>query len=266
MTYCVAALSDEGIVFASDSRTNAGIDHIASFAKMNVFETPGERLIVILTAGNLATTQSVVSLLKMRKDSAGKPSETGILGLRSLYHVAMLVGDTIREVMARGEEVFQRQQVDVSADFIVGGQIRGEPPRLFHIYPLGNYIEATADTTYFQIGETKYAKPVMDRMARFDSPLSELAKCALVSFDSTMRSNLSVGMPIDLLAYERDSLKITLRRRFCDGDRYFGEISNFWSAGLRQAFQELPEVTWAEAVEDCRKPRPIKAAPKAETS
>jgi putative proteasome-type protease len=203
-----------------------------------------------VTAGNLATTQSVISLLRMRKDSAGKPSDLGVLGLRSLYNVAMLVGDTLREVMARGEEVFQRRDVDVSADFIVGGQIRGEPPRLFHVYPLGNFIEATTDTTYFQIGEIKYGKPMMDRVARFRTPLAELAKCLLVSFDSTMRSNLSVGLPIDLLAYEKDTLQVTLRRRFNERDHYFNDISKFWSAGLRQAFHDLPEVTWAEPPAD----------------
>jgi putative proteasome-type protease len=251
MTYCAATLTEQGIVFASDSRTNAGIDHIASYSKMNVFETPGERVVVVLSAGNLATTQSVNSLLRMRMtDRAGKPSEDGILGVRHLYDAAVLVGDTLREVTARGEEAMARQHVDVGADFIVGGQVRGGAPRLFRIYPVGNFIEATPDTPYFQIGETKYGKPIIDRFVRHRSSLEEVAKCLIVSFDSTMRSNLSVGLPIDVLAYEKDTLRVTLRRRFCEGDRYFEEVSRFWSEGIRRAFVELPALTWVNVSED----------------
>lgn len=255
MTYCAATLTDQGIVFASDSRTNAGIDHIASYSKMNVFETPGERVVVILSAGNLATSQSVNSLLRMRTtDRAGKPSEDGILAVRHLYDAAVLVGDTLREVTARGEDAMARQHVDVGADFIVGGQVRGGMPRLFRIYSVGNFIEATRDTPYFQIGETKYGKPIIDRFVRYDSSLEEAAKCLIVSFDSTMRSNLSVGLPIDVLAYEKDKLCVTLRRRFSEGDSYFEEVSRFWSDGIRRAFVELPGLTWVNVSEDrCRR-------------
>ncbi len=239
MTYCVAAAISAGIVFASDSRTNAGVDQIAVFSKMNVFEAPGERVIVLLSAGNLAMTQSVLSLLRLRSRDAGS-----VLGAASLYDVAALVGETTREVSARDGATLAQQKIDASCNFIVGGQVKGEAPRLFHVYPQGNFIEATRDTNYFQIGETKYGKPIIDRVVKFDTPMKEVAKCLLVSFDSTMRSNLSVGLPIDLLAYEKDALRVTLRRRFGEDDAYFRSISQVWSAGLRKAFAEVPDVSW----------------------
>lgn len=251
MTYCVATLTAQGIVFASDSRTNAGIDQIASYCKMAVYETPGERVVVVLSAGNLATTQSVNSLLRMRSaDRGGKATPEGILGVPHLYDAAVLVGETLREVMARGREAMERNHVDASADLIVGGQVRGGAPRLFRIYPVGNFIEATPDTPYFQIGETKYGKPIVDRLVRHGSTLEDAAKALVVSFDSTMRSNLSVGLPIDVLAYEKDSLRVTLRRRFCDGDAYFGDVGRFWSEGLGRAFTELPPLTWVGVSEN----------------
>jgi len=237
MTYCVAAIVSSGIVFASDSRTNAGVDQISTYSKMNLFEAPGERLIVLLTAGNLATTQSVVSLLKQR-------AAQGIESERSLYDVAALVGETVREVMERDGPALEQAKIDGSSNFIVGGQIKGEAPRLFHVYPQGNFIEASRDTSYLQIGETKYGKPIIDRVVKFDSPLKDVAKCLLVSFDSTMRSNLSVGLPIDLLGYERDQLRVTLRRRFADGDPFFTQLSGYWSSSLRRVFVEAPDVSW----------------------
>lgn len=255
MTYCAATLTEQGIVFASDSRTNAGIDQISSYSKMAVYETPDERVVVVLSAGNLATTQSVNSLLRMRlSDGTGKIHKEGILGVPHLFDVAVLVGETLREVLAHGRETMERAHVDTAADLIVGGQVRGGAPRLFHIYPVGNFIEATPDTPYFQIGETKYGKPIIDRMVRYGTTLEDAAKALIVSFDSTMRSNLSVGLPIDILAYEKDSLRVTLRRRFCEGDRYFEEISRFWSEGIRRAFVELPGLTWVAVRQDraCR--------------
>jgi putative proteasome-type protease len=246
MTYCVAALVEEGIVFASDSRTSAGPDNIAVFSKMNVWEVPGERVLVVLSSGNLATAQSVVSLLKIRaRDEHGEPTSGGLLALRTMYEVAELVGGTLREVVQREQSV-REQGVDIDCSFIVGGQVGLHTPRLFRIYPEGNFIEATADTNFFQIGETKYGKPIIDRVVRFDTPMKAVAKALLVSFDSTMRSNLTVGLPIDLIAYERDRLRITLRRRFAQGDSYFSRISGVWSAGLRRAFAEVPDVPWVD--------------------
>ena len=244
MTYCVAALVEQGIVFASDSRTSAGLDNIATFSKMNVFEVPGERLVVILTSGNLATTQSVLTMLRMRaRDDAENPRADGIVGVRSMYDTATLVGDTLREITRRSQAI-QQQGVDIGCHFIVGGQIHHKKPRLFHVYPEGNFIEATRDTPFFQIGEHKYGKPVLDRVVKFDTPLKQAAKAIVVSFDSTMRSNLTVGLPIDLLAYEKDAERVTLRRRFETGDAYFSQLSGIWSAGLRRAFGEVPEIDW----------------------
>lgn len=248
MTYCVAALVEQGAVFASDSRTNAGMDHISTFGKMNVFENPGERVIVVLSSGNLATTQSVMSLLRMRSVlEDGQTAEDSIMGIKHMYDVAQLIGDTLREVVNR-EKTVEQQGVDIDCSFIVGGQIRGRTPRLFRIYPEGNFIEATQDTNYFQIGETKYGKPIIDRVVKHGTALKDVAKCFLVSFDSTMRSNLTVGLPIDLLVYEKDTCRVTIRRRFREGDKYFSELSGYWSAGLRRVFQEVPEPAWTDSV------------------
>ena len=246
MTYCVAALVEEGIVFASDSRTSAGPDNIATFGKMMVWTEEGKRVIVVLSSGNLATTQSVIALLKMRsKNEDGKFLPGGILRARQMYDVAEMLGATLREVVTR-EKAVREEGIDIDCSFILGGQIDHKTPRLFRIYPEGNFIEATPQTNYFQIGETKYGKPVIDRVVKFNTPMKEVAKAFLVSFDSTMRSNLSVGLPIDLLVYERDSCKVTLKRRFMPGDKYMTALTGVWSAGLRRAFGEVPPVPWVD--------------------
>jgi putative proteasome-type protease len=245
MTYCVAAVTDHGIVFASDSRTHAGVDQLGVFSKMTVIEAPDERVIIMLCAGNLASTQSVISLLKLRaKSDDGEINPAGILGLRSLYDVAALIGDTMREVVTRDGPTLTQQHIDPGCTFILGGQINGKAQRLFLIYPQGNFIESSRDTNFFQIGETKYGKPIIDRVVKFETTLKDVAKCLLVSFNSTIRSNLSVGLPIDLVVYEKDALRVTLRRRFVDGDAYYGEISRYWSAGLQRVFAEAPDVPW----------------------
>ncbi|WP_377158657.1 peptidase [Roseateles sp. UC29_93] len=242
MTYCVAMRLRAGLLFASDSRTNAGVDHIATFRKMNLFEQPGERLVTLLTAGNLATTQSVVSLLRQRASADGRH----LMNLTSMYDVAELVGKTLKEVVARDSDgVGQLNQgVDFGANFIVGGQIRGEAPRVFHVYPQGNFIEATEDTPYVQIGESKYGKPIIDRVIDFDSSLAEATKCALISFDSTIRSNLSVGLPIDMLLYKTDSFAPAEPHRITKDDPYFKTISQGWGGGLKRVFEQLPDEDW----------------------
>ena len=246
MTYCVAALVEEGIVFASDSRTSAGADNIATFGKMMVWEVPGKRVIVVLSSGNLATTQNVIALLKMRsKKEGGRVLPGGILHVPQMFDVVELLGSTLREVVNREKEV-RESGVDIDCSFIVGGQIDKKTPRLFRVYPEGNFIEATPQTNYFQIGEVKYGKPVIDRVVKFATPMKEVAKAFLVSFDSTMRSNLTVGLPIDLLVYERDSCKVSMKRRFMQGDKYVSELSGIWSAGLRRAFSEVPPVPWVD--------------------
>lgn len=245
MTYCVAVVLDAGMVFASDSRTSAGVDHVSSFRKMRVFATEGERVIVILSSGNLAITQNVVNILDHH--ARNPDSKKTITNLSSMIEVAELVGNTLREVKRRDGPYLQQSKVDASASFLVGGQIQGERQRLFNIYNEGNFIEATRDTPYFQMGESKYGKPVIDRVIKSNTGMLEATKCILVSFDSTMRSNISVGLPIDLLIYTRDSLKIGMQRRIEESDPYFIMIHQQWGEGLRKVFAELPNPDWQVA-------------------
>ena len=238
MTYCIGVLLDEGMIFASDSRTNAGMDSVAKFCKMTVFERAGDRVIVLLSSGNLAGTQAVISLLTQRCADGDAP--TNIFGARTMFDVLVLVTDAMREIENRDSEYLE----GFNASFIVGGQIDGEPMRLFRTYAEGNFIEAGTDTHFFQTGETKYGKPILDRVLTQGTELADATKCVLVSFDSTMRSNLSVGMPIDLVCYEQDSLRLQLRRRFDVGDPYFTALSRDWSDGTRRVFHDLPELSW----------------------
>ncbi len=233
MTYCVAAAVAEGIVFASDSRTSAGADQLAVFSKMNVFETAGDRVVVALCAGNLATTQSVMTLLQAR-------AAAGIHAAATLYDVAALFGETMREVLQRDGPALEQAKIDPSCSFLVGGQVKAEAPRLFQIYPQGNFIEATRDTAYFQLGQTKYGKPILERVITRDTPLDEAAKCVLLSFDTTLRSNLSVGLPIDLLAYQTDSLRVAHQKRIGEDDEMFRELGRSWSANIRKTLIEAP--------------------------
>lgn len=242
MTYCVAAVLDAGMVFASDSRTSAGVDHVSSFRKMRVFAADGDRVIVILASGNLAITQSVVNILDHH--TRNPDSQKTVMNVTSMIEVAGLVGDTLREVKRRDDPYLKESNVDSGASFLVGGQIRGERQRLFNVYNEGNFIEATRDTPYFQIGESKYGKPVIDRVIKCNTSLVDAIKCTLVSFDSTMRSNISVGLPIDLLVYNRNSLKLGMQRRVEEGDPYFTMIHQQWGAGLRKVFGELPNPDW----------------------
>jgi putative proteasome-type protease len=237
---------DKGMIFASDSRTNAGVDNIAKFCKMTVFERRGDRVIVLLSSGNLAGTQAVIGVLNQRCVAAevAPAAATSLWSARTMFDVVRLVADAMRDIERRDGEYLQENEVGFNASFIVGGQVSGEPPRLFRIYSEGNFIEAGVDTPYFQTGETKYGKPIIDRVLTRLTPLADATKCVLVSFDSTMRSNLSVGMPIDLICYERDSLEVQKRRRFDDGDAYFTALSHEWGEGTRQVFRQLPELQW----------------------
>jgi putative proteasome-type protease len=240
MTYCVGVFLDAGLVLASDSRTNAGVDQVANFRKMAVFERPGDRVIVMLSSGNLAVTQGVVALLEQR----AQMNQQSVWNAASLYDVACLVGEALREVHKRDGPHLMERNIDGSASFIVGGQICGERHRLFNIYTEGNFIEATPDTPFFQNGEIKYGKPILDRMIGNSTGLMEAAKCVLVSFDSTLRSNISVGFPIDLLCYERDRLTVGLQRRLGEQDSYFDMVRRQWGAGLKRLFSELPDPHW----------------------
>ena len=242
MTYCVGTMLDAGMVFASDSRTNAGVDHVSSYRKMHTFVAEGERVIVILTSGNLSVTQSTISLLD--HNARNPDSSKTVMNTTSMYEVAELIGGALREVRQRDGAYLQQSNVDGSASFIVGGQIRGEPQRLFNIYTEGNFIEATRETPYFQIGESKYGKPVIDRVIKPATGLLEATKCVLVSFDSTMRSNISVGLPIDLLIYNRNSLRVGFQRHIEETDDYFDMIHKQWGDGLRRVFAQLPNPDW----------------------
>ncbi len=242
MTYCVGLLLNEGIIFGSDSRTHAGVDDFASFCKMTVFERPGDRVLVLLSSGSLAGTQAVVSVLT--QDAAREEGPKNLFTARTMFDVACVVSDAMRAIEHRDKDHLERNELTFNASFILGGQIRGEPMRLFRIYAEGNFIEAGADTPFFQTGEAKYGRPILDRVVHSSTHLGAAAKCVLVSFDSTMRCNLSVGMPIDLLCYERDVLAVRKRRRFEQGDSYFGALSRKWSEAVRVAFEELPAPDW----------------------
>jgi len=242
MTYCVGAMIDAGLVFASDSRTNAGVDNVSSFRKMKIFEHSGERVIVIVNSGNLAVTQATLNNLDQAMRRGVMPN---IMSVSSMYDVAELVGAALRDVRLRDGPYLMQNNVDASASFIVGGQIAGEPMRLFLVYSEGNFIEATEETPYFQIGETKYGKPIIDRVVVADTDMDDAVKCVLVSFDSTMRSNLSVGMPIDLVTIQRDRLTVEHRRRFDEKDPYMTSLRKSWGEGVRQAFAQLPNPDWS---------------------
>jgi putative proteasome-type protease len=242
MTYCVAMSLEAGMLFASDSRTNAGVDQVSRFSKMRTFVRDGDRVIVMLSSGNLSITQNAINTLEQRARAGD--NALSLWNATSMFDVARLLGDALREVRTRDGPYLMQNNIDSSANFLVGGQIRGEPPRLFNVYSEGNFIEATAETCYFQSGETKYGKPVIDRMVTRDSTLVDAIKCTMVSFDSTMRSNISVGLPIDLLVYDADALAVRMQRRVEETDPYYQMVHNQWGEGLRRVFAQLPSPDW----------------------
>jgi putative proteasome-type protease len=240
MTYCVGILLKDGLVLASDSRTHAGVDNFAQFCKMSVFERPGDRAVVLLSSGNLAGTQAVISILKQRATADdGAPN---VWSVRTMFDFVTVVSDAVRDVGNRDRPHLQKSDLKFDASFIIGGQIKGEAPRLFRTYAEGNFVEAGTGTQFFQTGEAKYGKPIIDRVINSDTSLADATKCVLVSFDSTMRSNLSVAMPIDLVQYQNDQLELKHRRRFDVGDADFAALSREWSEGVRGVFRKLPDV------------------------
>jgi putative proteasome-type protease len=243
MTYAVAVRLERGIVFAADTRTNAGVDNISQFRKLHFWRRSGDRVLVLLTAGNLAVTQSVISILNEqinaeREEGAAQPT---LMSVTSMYRAARVVGDAVREVRDLDGPALEASKAGFSASFILGGQIGDESPRLFQIYAEGNCIEATGDTPFFQIGEHKYGKPILDRVTQAEMRLGEAAKLILLSYDSTLRSNLSVGMPIDLLIYERDTLDVRRVHRIEENDAYFQRLSKAWSEALRVSVAKMEE-------------------------
>jgi putative proteasome-type protease len=237
MTYCLAIKVRDGLVFASDSRTNAGVDQLSTFSKMFTFGTEGQRVFCILTAGNLATTQSVVGRLKRDLKKGAEPNFNTV---ESVEDAAHYLGAVSREEQAKHSST----NVDTSASFILGGQIAGNPPLLCMVYPEGNFICATDETPYLQIGEVKYGKPILDRIIQKDTPLSEAALCALVSMDSTTRSNATVGPPIEVLIYGRDQLRLDRRFVFTADDPYLSDLKLAWDMKLKEAFTELRRYSW----------------------
>lgn len=243
MTYCVAIKLDDGLVLLSDTRTNAGLDNISRYGKMHTWEVPGERAVVLLTAGNLSITQGLITRLEKQIElSALDPETETIVNADSMFRIAQIVGEIMRDVHERHREGMEAQGTSFDATVLVAGQRRGGYVRLFLVYSAGNFIEATQDTPFFQIGEHKYGKPILDRVITPRTPLAKAKLAACVSMDSTLRSNLSVGMPLDLAIIETDSLKITERRRIEPDDQDFNRLSDAWSKALNSAFHDLPHV------------------------
>jgi putative proteasome-type protease len=254
MTYCVAAKLNAGLVFLSDSRTNAGLDNISTFRKMMVYEKADDRFMVLLSAGNLSISQSVREILqieqlrdsKSHKDHKDQEDAepTTIWNAKSMFDAARVLGSTIRRVYERDAAALKHAEVDFNVSLVFGGQIRGEGMRLFRVYSAGNFIEATDETPYFQVGESKYGKPVLDRVLTPDTPLAEAAKCLLVSMDSTMKSNLSVGLPLDLVVYEVNSFKSDKIVCIDHDNPYYKMMHNSWGQRLREVFDSIEDPVW----------------------
>ena len=245
MTYCVAIKLNAGLVFLSDSRTNAGLDQISSFRKMMIYEKTGDRFMVLLSAGNLSISQSVREILqttqiKDRDDAEG----ITIWNAKSMFDAARVLGAAVRHVHDRDGAALKRSGVDFNVSLVFGGQIKGEGMRLFQVYSAGNFIEATSETPYFQVGESKYGKPVLDRVLTPDTPLDEAAKCALVSMDSTLKSNLSVGLPLDLVVYEADRFGTDKVVCIDENNPYFRMLHDSWGQKLREVFDSIEDPTW----------------------
>ncbi|MCU4390586.1 proteasome-type protease [Acinetobacter courvalinii] len=239
MTYCCALRLEQGLVLISDTRTNAGVDHISVFRKLHTFGVDGERFIALQTSGNLATTQAVIGHLQ---NALTLRQEPNLNTVNTMFEVAELIGKTLRKVLADITSD-PHEQMNYSCSILVAGQIQGDKMQLYNVYPQGNFICATTDTPYFQIGESKYGKPILDRALYYKMPLDDALRCALISFDSTLRSNVSVGLPLDALVYHKDSFKIPTGKRISENDLYFTQISRQWSETLRRGLQELPKPT-----------------------
>jgi putative proteasome-type protease len=242
MTYCVGLLLDDGLVLLSDTRTNAGVDNISTFGKTFCEENPGERVMALMTAGNLAVTQAVWNRLQEGVWLGGE--QLTLSRVPSMFRAAQLVGAAVREVFDADGPSLRAQGFGFDVSIMLAGQIAGQAPRLFLVYAAGNFIEATADTPFLQIGEHKYGKPILDRVLTPATPLADGVTLALISMDSTLRSNLTVGLPVDLTVIRRDALAVTLRRRIGEDDLYFSFLRQRWSESLREAYQALPRPDW----------------------
>lgn len=244
MTYCLGVLVRQGLVLAADSRTNAGVDYISSYRKLFDFSVPKERTLVLCSSGNLSITQAVLYALER---DIRMESTSSLYTLPTLHAVARHIGEQIRQMQDQDRAWLEKDGIDFQCNFLLGGQIQGEPPQLYLIYSQGNCIRATPETPFLQIGETKYGKPILDRTLSFESPIGAIAKYALLSIDSTMRSNLSVGPPIDMVMYHTDSFVIRHRAQFRAGDPYLIHMRKQWEAALRQASSQVPDIQWNQA-------------------
>ena len=245
MTYCVGIRLDAGLVFLSDSRTNAGVDQVGTFRKMSVFENPGDRMMVLMTAGNLSISQSILELVSTHVNADGRSIWTA----SNMYEAARILGDAVRTIHQRDAQALAEFGIDFNVSIIFGGQIKGERCRLFQIYSAGNFIESHSENTYFQIGEAKYGKPILDRVVTPVTSLDEAAKCALISMDSTLRSNISVGLPLDLLVYQADSLAVTRFVTIDEKNQYFQMIRSTWGRQLKTVFEGIDDPVWNAAPE-----------------
>ena len=245
MTYCIGIRLNAGLVFLSDSRTNAGMDQISTFRKMMIYEKPGDRFMVMLSAGNLSVAQSIRELLQVETLARGPDEEPlTIWNTTNMFDAARVLGATVRRVYRDDGVALNTAGIEFNASLILGGQIKGEAMRMFLVYSAGNFIEATRETCYFQLGESKYGKPVLDRLIVPTTPLDTAAKCALVSMDSTLKSNLSVGLPLDLLVYREGDLRSDQVVCIDDGNPYFQMIRNTWGQRLREVFDSLEDPYW----------------------
>ncbi|MEQ8466404.1 peptidase [Coleofasciculus sp. E2-BRE-01] len=247
MTYCLGIINRFGIVLAADSRTNAGVDYISTYNKLFDFSLPGERAIVICTSGNLSITQGVIN--RLHRDLQSQ-EELNIHSLPNMYEVTRYIGSKLRQIQDQDRPWLERDRIDFNCSLLVGGQIRGEAPQLYLIYTQGNFIQATLETPFLQIGETKYGKPILDRTLTYDMPLEAVAKCALLSIDSTMKSNISVGPPINLVMYEAGTFMARQKLQLRLGDPYLAKIRKLWEDSLRRAFESMPNIEWQHPVED----------------
>jgi len=243
MTYCVGLCLKDGLVFLSDTRTNAGVDQIGTFRKMTLFQKDQNRFFALMSAGNLAVSQAVKEILLQGQLFNG----LNLWNVQSTHDAAVVIGEAVKQVYERDHKALEKAGLEFNCNFIFGGQIKGERPRLFNIYSAGNFIEATPETCYFQIGESKYGKPILDRVITFDTPLNLATKCALISMDSTLKSNISVGLPLDLLVYEKNSLKASKLVTIDDANPYFEMIHKLWGEKLRAAFNAIIEPSWNNA-------------------
>jgi putative proteasome-type protease len=240
MTYCVGMRLDDGLVFLSDSRTNAGVDQVGTFRKMSVFENPGDRMMVLMTAGNLSISQSIRELVSEHVSADGR----SIWNAPNMYEAARILGEAVRSIHQRDAKALADFGIDFNVSMIFGGQIKGERCRLFQIYSAGNFIESHNENTYFQIGEAKYGKPILDRVVTPATTLDEAAKCALISMDSTLRSNVSVGLPLDLLVYQNNSLVVSRFVTIDERNQYFQMIRSSWGQQLKTIFEGIADPVW----------------------